>query len=239
MSTSPTGTIALIGAGEYLPAIATVDQQLLERVSGTPQVVVLPTAAVPDGPNITGRWIQMGIDHFTRLGATVEPVRLFTRADADDATIVAQLATANFIYFSGGKPRYLLETLRSTAAWQAICDVYASGGVIAGCSAGAMVMGGSLFDFPRVWRTIPALALAPDIAIIPHFDEIPSFITTMIRSIARKTTVAGIDGSTALVGTGNQWTVLGRGKVTLFSEKRTTRYHAGDDVPLQKKALSV
>ena len=87
MSTSPMGTIALIGAGEYLPAIATLDQQLLERVSGTPQVVVLPTASVPDGPNITERWILMGIDHFTRLGATVEPIRLFTRADADDATI--------------------------------------------------------------------------------------------------------------------------------------------------------
>jgi cyanophycinase len=239
MSTSPTGTIALIGSGEYLPTIATVDRQLLERVSGTPQVAVLPTAAVPDGAKVTERWIQMGIDHFTRLGATIEPVRLFTRADADDATIVAQLAAANFIYFSGGKPRYLLETLRSTAAWQAICDVYATGGVIAGCSAGAMVMGSSLFNFPRVWRTIPALALAPDIAVIPHFDEIPRFIMPMIRSIARKTTVAGIDGSTALVGTGNQWTVLGRGKVTLFSEKSTRRYLAGDDVPLQKKALSV
>ena len=239
MNILPTGTIALIGAGEYLPAIATVDQQLLERVSGTPRVVVLPTAAVPDGPAVTERWIQMGIDHFTRLGAAVEPVRLFTRADANNDAIITKLAAANFIYFSGGKPRYLLETLKDTAAWQAICSLYASGGVIAGCSAGAMVLGGFLFDFPRVWRTLPALALVPDIAVIPHFDEIPSFITTMIRSAARKTTVAGIDGSTALVGTGGQWTVLGRGKVTLFSGKSTVRYLAGDRVPLQKNALSV
>src|SRR5579863_10643697 len=108
MKTSTTGTIALIGAGEYLPAIATIDQQLLERVSGVPRVVVLPTAAVPDGPSVTERWIQMGLDHFTRLGAAVEPVRLFTRADANNAAIVAQLSAVNFIYFSGGKPRYLL-----------------------------------------------------------------------------------------------------------------------------------
>src|SRR5579872_3053489 len=182
MSTQSSGTVALIGAGEYLPAIATVDQQLLERVSGTPHVVVLPTAAVPDGPAVAERWIQMGIDHFTRLAATVEPIRLFTRADANNEAIVTKLAAANFIYFSGGKPRYLLETLKDTGAWQAICSVYASGGVIAGCSAGAMILGGVLFDFPRVWRTLPALALVPDIAVIPHFDEIPSFITTMIRS---------------------------------------------------------
>ncbi len=181
----------------------------------------------------------MGIDHFTRLGAVVEPVKLFTKADANNDTIATKLAAANFIYFSGGKPRYLLETLKDTAAWQAICSVYISGGVIAGCSAGAMVLGGVLLDFPRVWRTIAALALAPDIAIIPHFDEIPSFITAMLRSVARKTNVAGIDGSTALVGTGGQWTVLGRGKVTLFSGKNTTRYLAGDHVPLQKNALSV
>ncbi|HLX39127.1 MAG TPA: Type 1 glutamine amidotransferase-like domain-containing protein [Ktedonobacteraceae bacterium] len=239
MSTLPTGTVALIGAGEYLQAIATVDQQLLERVSGTPRVVVLPTAAVPDGPVVTERWIQMGLDHFTRLGAAVEPVRLFTRADANNDAIVTKLATANFIYFSGGKPRYLLETLKDTASWQAICGVHAAGGVIAGCSAGAMVLGSVLFDFPRVWRTLPALALVPDIAVIPHFDEIPAFLTSMIRSVAHKTTVAGIDGSTALVGTDCQWTVLGRGKVTLFSGKSTTRYLAGDRVPLQKNALSV
>lgn len=94
--------------------------------------------------------------------------------------------------------------------------------------------GGVLLNFPRVWRTLHALALVPDIAVIPHFDEIPSFITSMLRSAARKTTIAGIDGSTALVGTGGQWTVLGKGKVTLFSEKSTTRYLAGDRVPLQK-----
>ncbi len=222
-----------------MPAISEVDRQLLERVSGTPRVVVLPTAAVPDGPVVTERWIQMGIDHFTQLSATVEPVRLFTKADANNDAIATKLAAANFIYFSGGKPRYLLETLQDTAAWQAICSVYTSGGVIAGCSAGAMVLGGVLLDFPRIWRTIPALALAPDIAVIPHFDEIPSFITAMLRSITRKTTVAGIDGSTALVGAGGQWTVLGQGKVTLFAGKNITRYLGGDRVPLQKNALSV
>ena len=239
MSTPPTGTVALIGAGEYLPAIATVDQQLLDRVSGTPRVVVLPTAAVPDGPIITERWIQMGVDHFTRLGASVEAVRLLTKVDANDETITTKLASANFIYFSGGKPRYLLEVLKDTAAWQAICSVYRSGGVIAGCSAGAMVLGSVLLDFPRVWRTIPALALVPNVAVIPHFDEIPTFITSMIRSVARKTTVAGIDGSTALVGTGGQWTVLGKGNVTLFAEKSTTHYREGDLVPIQKNALSI
>ena len=111
------GTVALVGAGEYLPTMVDVDKALLDRVEGAAHVVVLPTAAVPDGPEVVDRWTTMGVEHFSQLGANVEAVMLRTRADANDDTIVAQLARANFIYLSGGKRRYLLETLRGTAAW--------------------------------------------------------------------------------------------------------------------------
>ena len=52
MSISLPGTVALIGAGEYLPPLMSVDKVLLERVGNTPRVVVLPTAAAPDGPGV-------------------------------------------------------------------------------------------------------------------------------------------------------------------------------------------
>ncbi len=181
MSVTTMGTLALVGAGEYLPPIAPVDTMLLERIDGAPRVVVLPTASTPDGAGVPEHWAKMGVDHFTQLGATVEPVMLLRRRDADDASIVSQIAAANFVYLSGGKPRYLLETLQGTAAWQAMVNVLAAGGVLAGCSAGAMVLGGELVDFPQLWRTIPAFGLAPEIIIIPHFDEIPK---AMISTIA-------------------------------------------------------
>lgn len=236
MASSVPGTIALVGAGEYLPPLLPVDQLLVERVSGTPKVVVLPTAAMPDGAEVTERWAKMGVAHFSQLGVDVEPVMLLNRTDAGDARIVAQLAAANFIYFSGGKPRYLLETLQGTAAWQAMLSVYEAGGVIAGCSAGAMVLGAELFDFPQVWRTLPALGLVPGIVIIPHFDEIPSLMTTTIIGVRRKVTVVGIDGSTALIGSNGRWMVQGRGGVTVFTGKHKTRYLAGEEVLLAKHA---
>src|ERR1700680_4506127 len=120
MNMTGAGTVALVGAGEYLPAIAPVDTMLLECVAGTPHVVVLPTAAAPAGPAISERWAKMGVDHFSRLGATVEPVMLLDRVDAGKSEIVSRIAAANFVYLSGGKPRYLLETLRGTASWQAM-----------------------------------------------------------------------------------------------------------------------
>lgn len=234
MTSSPNGIVALVGAGEFLPTMASVDKMLLERLGTPPHVVVLPTAAVPDGPVVVERWAHMGIEHFGQLGATVEAVMLNNRADADNPDIVAQLTDANFIYFSGGKPSYLLETIQDTASWQAIMGVFATGGVIAGCSAGAMVLGAELFDFPQVWRTTPALGLVPGIAVIPHFDEIPKLLTGTIARAREKLTVVGIDGATALVGNPGlaqaQWTVFGRGGITIITKHKKRRYSAGEQV---------
>lgn len=232
MPTIARGKIALVGAGEYLPTMAAVDSMLLQRIEGEPRVVVLPTAAVPDGKVITERWAQMGTDYFSRLGASVEPVMLLTRDDANNAAIVTKLATANFIYFSGGKPNYLLQTLKDTLAWQAIKGIFSTGGVVAGCSAGAMVMGGTIFDFPQVWQKRQALGLVPGIAVIPHFNELPALILDTIARAASKETIVGIDGATALVWSDGEWKAEGSGGVTLFKEKGKVRYTAGESLPL-------
>jgi cyanophycinase len=234
MSTTAHGTVALVGAGEYLPEILAVDKKLLHRITGTARVVVLPTASAPDGDGVPERWASMGVEHFAQLGVTAEPIMLLNRTDAENTDISARIANANFIYFSGGKPRYLLETLQGTRSWQAILDAYAAGGIIAGCSAGAMVLGGEIFDFPQVWRTIPALGLVPGIAVIPHFDELPALMVHTITRGKRKKTVVGIDGKTALVGSGHQWIVYGRGGVTVFNKLGNQRYSEGEDVPLEE-----
>jgi cyanophycinase len=234
MNTSVTGTVVLVGAGEYLPEMLPVDKKLLELVNGTPHVAVVPTASAPDGEGVPERWARMGVEHFAELGVTAEPVMLLNRTDAENADIATRLANANFIYFSGGKPRYLLETLQGTLSWQAILDVFATGGIIAGCSAGAMVLGGEVFDFPQIWRTIPALGLVPGIAVIPHFNELPSLMVGTVTRSKRKVTIVGIDATTALVGSGHQWIVYGRGSVTIFTKNGKQRYTEGEVVSLDE-----
>ncbi len=232
MTTAHDGTIALVGAGEFLPPMLPVDKYLVERLNETPRVAIVPTASAPDGGDVPERWAKMGVEHFAQLGVAVEPVMVLDRNDANDAAIVSQLAAANFVYFSGGKPRYLLETIQGTAAWQTILEMFVRGGIIAGCSAGAMVLGSALFDFPQVWRTVPALGLVPGIAVIPHFNEIPPAFTSTIAGMRRKMTVVGIDGTTALIGSNGQWVVQGKGGVTVFTAKHKKRYLAGEEVAL-------
>src|SRR5438552_8563148 len=100
MTTTVNGTVALVGAGEYLPEILPVDKKLLERVNGTPRVVVLPTASAPDGEGVPERWASMGVEHFAQLGITAEPIMLLNRTDAGNADISAKHVNAYFIYFS-------------------------------------------------------------------------------------------------------------------------------------------
>ncbi len=147
------GPIALVGSGEYLPVMDEIDRQLLAstRSNGRhPTVVCLPTAAGQEGDSSVGRWLRMGEEHFTALGATVHPLPIIDRSTADDPQYVPILEQADLIYFSGGNPRYLLETMQGSQAWRAASNAWERGAVYAGCSAGAMILGRKVPDFRRL-----------------------------------------------------------------------------------------
>ncbi len=238
MAAADVGTLALVGAGAYLSEMEPVDRLLLDYVRGSLRVVVLPTAAAPDGRRAAERWANMGVEHFTRLGVYVEPAMALTRADANSPAIAAQIAAATFVYLSGGKPTYLLDTLRKSACWEAIASVYLRGGVVAGCSAGAMVLGSRMFAGRRFWRTVPGLGLAGELAVIPHANELPRWLAKLAIRSAHPTPVVAIDNHTALISTGGEWLVAGRGKVAIYDGGRPTCYVAGRRAPLAPAAVT-
>jgi cyanophycinase len=217
--------LALVGSGEYLPAMEPVDRELLRRLSGPPRVVCLPTAAGQEGAARIAYWSQLGVDHFTRLGAQVEALPVIDRASAHDADLALAIEGANFVYLSGGKPGYLYQTLAGSPAWEAIRSVLAQGGVLAGCSAGAMILGEKIVGFPFLKSGFNFL---PGSLIMPHYDEISRNLRTVIRWLAGPTlTVVGIEGNTALVVNEAQAEVLGTGGVTMWNHAGPTRYQPG------------
>jgi len=218
----------LVGSGEYLPPIEPLDRWLIERLNGTARVVCLPTAAGAEGDARIQYWCDLGVNHFSRLGATVEAVRVIDRETALDTSLAERVNAANFVYLSGGKPAYLYNTLLGTPVWEAILAVLARGGVVAGCSAGAMIFGERIPTslFSNNWQ--PAFNLLPGAFIIPHFDEIPHMMLQGMRLVAGKLTVIGVEGTTALVCGPDGVSVQGRGSVTLVQNGVESRHPAGE-----------
>ena len=217
--------LALVGSGEYLPPIEALDRELISRLPGPARVVCLPTAAGTEGSERIAYWSRQGVDHFTQLGVSAEAVPVIDRASADDPKLAAAIGGANLIYLSGGKPDYLYQTLAGSLAWEAIRSVLASGGLLAGCSAGAMILGEKFFGFPG-WKH--GFGFLPGVTILPHFDEIPQAMIRSLRALTGKATILlGIEGNTALVGSGKQYEVLGSGGVTVWTRASRTRYTRG------------
>lgn len=217
--------LALVGSGEYLPAMEPVDRELISRLQEAPRVVCLPTAAGKEGPERINYWSCLGVDHFTGLNATVDALPVIDRASANDRDFATTIASANVVYLSGGKPNYLYDTLKGSLAWEAVLSVLDKGGLLAGCSAGAMVLGEKFFGFPGLKTGFNFL---PGVTVIPHFDEIPAYVIKSVKALARKDlTVLGIEGNTALVCSGEHYEVLGRGGVVVWDRSGKTRYTCG------------
>jgi cyanophycinase len=224
--------LALVGSGEYLPAMEPVDRDLLSRLKGPPRVVCLPTAAGKEGPERIAYWSRLGIDHFTRLKVQVESLPVIDHASANDETLASTIDRANFVYLSGGKPHHLYSTLKSSLAWEAIRSVLSRGGLLAGCSAGAMILGEKFFGFPGLR---PGFNFLSRVTVIPHYDEFPGYVITSIRVMAGKDLIVlGIEGNTALFSNGEHYEVLGTGGVIVWKKGGKTRYIRG---PLPPDAL--
>jgi len=224
------GTLALVGSGEYLPGMDPVDRLLMDRIGGSPRVVCLPTAAGQEGSQSIGKWSRLGVDHFSRLDAPVEAVEVINRKTADDDQLADKIRAANFVYFSGGDPSYLYKTLKDTKAWEAVTSVLAEGGVVAGCSAGAMIWGEKIPSFPILLPFHSVFNYIPGTIIMPHFDEFGERWGGALKMIMGDSTILGVDGYTALVCQQGSFAVAGSGAVTVWDKKQKVRYTDGQAV---------
>lgn len=235
------GLIALYGAGEYLPVVEPIDRFLLDSLNldgRKPRVVCLPTAAGKEGDGSINRWSNMGIEHFQKLGADVSALRIIDRASADDPQFESTLEAADLIYFSGGDPNYLYQTLSGSRAWNAAQKAWTRGAIYAGCSAGAMILGQKLPNFRMFGNGTPsAFGVMSASYVLPHFDAMPAMFKPMVTAL-RKTLkdgeyALGVDEDTALVGRlGGEWQVLGTSQVHLLTRDANKSYRAGEQVLL-------
>jgi cyanophycinase len=229
------GLIALVGSGEYLPVMEDVDRHLLDSVMNTngrrPRVVCLPTAAGREGDASINRWSNMGISHFEKLGSEVCAPRIIDRDSAEDPQWESAVGNADLIYFSGGDPGYLHQTMDGSRAWKAAQSAWARGAVYAGCSAGAMILARRMPRF-RLGQVQEGFGIIPVEYVLPHFDAIPAMFKPLLLALMGKLRAGerliGVDEDTALVGRlGGTWTVMGKSNVHVYTHEGHETYENG------------
>ena len=225
-----TGTMALVGGDEFRQNCREMDREIMAAAGRHPaRVVVIPTAAAHAGPE---KAAQDGVTHFNNLGGQAQALLILDRSQADDAGLVAGVAAADLIYFTGGNPDHLLATLRDSRLLAAIAAAMERGAILAGSSAGAMVMG-SLMRRPRGGEWVPGLGLAPGIAILPHHENsAPAAVSAQLQSQLSDRLddliVLGLDAQTGVLGSPGHWQVTGHGKVTAYRAGGWQVYQAGE-----------
>ena len=220
--------IALLGSGEFESWTRPIDQWCAaQSANDSNRVLVLPTASAPEGEDVFARWAAMGIEHYRGLGFDPEVLDLRERTDASREEIVAAIAGARLAFFSGGNPGYLVETLAGTPFWAAVLERFRAGAILAGSSAGAMMLAATTFvprgrgpdGLPTDVSTRPAMGLVPGVIVAPHFDILPAALRdTWSCVVPAGTRLLGIDEDTALVARDAVWTVRGRGRVYLLGD---------------------
>ena len=226
--------IGLVGSGEFTPAMADIDREILATLPPHPRVIVLPTAAGGEDPD---DWAYRGVEHFSRLGARAVGLMVLDWSHAEDPTNVAEVSAADLVYLSGGKPARLLAALEGSPLWRGVLEARRRGGWIVGASAGAMVLGDWTLvhtkedphGTPTIWTI--GLGMLPGVAVVPHYDMWLEG-ASLAAEISRECRVIGVDEDTALLLEEERAHVSGRGGVVLWSGDGARRFGAGSDVPL-------
>jgi len=236
------GSLALVGSGEYLPAMAEFEKSLIkdgEANGQRPRYIQIPTAAGQESIERIEFWKELGATQAERLDAEQVFLPIYSREDAFNPEFVEKIAGSALVYMSGGDPHHLSQTLIDTPVWQAILKNWDAGGSLAGCSAGAMVMSSHIPNF-RFTKKPPTqgLEIIDGIRVIPHFNKffkwIPDSAAKVLLHAPDGTILLGIDELTALVrrtGT-TSWKVQGEQLVHIVSGLPQAQFKDGDELTL-------
>jgi cyanophycinase len=224
------GYLALVGGDEFRPGCEDFDRAMLNATSVEhPKLLIVPTAAAHENPS---KAASNGVDYFSELGADASSLMVLDGADANDEGIASEVEDAHVIYMTGGNPGHLLDSLSGSLLLARMTDALSRGAVIAGSSAGAMVMG-SWMRF-RQWRE--ALGIVEGIATLPHHERADS--PKVAQELATTTpdglhAVFGVCGRTGCLGSPDgKWTVHGPGDVTVYQHGHWHSYASGESFTL-------
>ncbi len=220
-----------MGSGEFEPWSREIESAAFDGRAG--HVAVLPTASSTEGDDVFGRWGRMALEHYASSGIEARLVPVKTREDAEREDHAREVENAAMVFFSGGKPQHLAETIHGTRLWDALDAALDAGTVFAGCSAGALIASQSREQRrERSVRTgwVFGLGLVPHVSFGVHWDKvkvIPGLRSVVMSRIPNGSWFVGLDERTAILGDGQRWRVFGLGGVMVRHADGTEVHRAG------------
>ena len=198
----------------------------LTETLGPPKIELITTASsYPDQMEISYRGA------FEKLGCTdVEHLFITTREQVDTPENLARIRECNCVIFTGGDQLRLSSILGGTKLMETIKMRYVKEGfVIAGTSAGAMAMGGTMIYDGSAARAhlkgeikfTTGFSFISNLIIDTHFEKRGRF-NRLAQAVATQPGVLGIglaEDTGIIISEGKRFQVIGSGIVTIVNGK--------------------
>ncbi len=157
------GWLVLLGGGHW-EETETIHSQAISAINDESPIAFIP-AADPDptyGESFLSFYAELGAPH-----GYVVPI--IDQQSANDPVNYRRLANASLIYIGDGNIKRLIEALDGTSAIDAIAAAFDGGAVIAGASAGAMLLGRWGVSTEQ-GKISPGWGWISDALIVPHYS---------------------------------------------------------------------
>ncbi len=158
---------------------------------------------------------HMGVKHISHL-------HVDQAEDARDPDVIKIMDKAKTVFFTGGDQLKITTKIGGTPIFQRMLEIYESGGIIAGTSAGASMMGETMLvgseatESHKVgnWMMAPGLGLVKNMIIDQHFAQ-RGRIGRLLGAVALNPGVLGIgiDEDTAIIVEDGMFKVVGTNAV--------------------------
>jgi cyanophycinase len=232
---APTGTLIIIGGNENKGGHRPILEQVARRVGRGKLLIATFASEHPEEQWETYRKVfrELGVRRIAHLDARSRD-EMLARPPAE------KLSGATTIFFCGGDQLKITSRFGGTALCDAVRDIYAGGGTIAGTSSGAAVMSETMMiasngEESRTGlgslRMAPGLGFIPGVIVDQHFAE-RGRIGRLVAAVSQNPRMLGIgiDEDTAISITGQRrFTVLGSGAVYVIDGTRLSYTDVAED----------
>ncbi|HJQ10374.1 MAG TPA: cyanophycinase [Gemmatimonadaceae bacterium] len=155
-----------------------------------------------------------------------------TREEATSESKLRILDDAGAVYFSGGDQLKITSQIGDTPIYSRVCQIFESGGVVAGSSAGASIMsetmmvsgnGDSTYKIDSLLRLAPGLGLLRGVIIDQHFSQ-RGRIGRLLGAIAQNPRMLGIglDEDCGILVQRGRFQVVGSNAVHVIDGSKVT-----------------